>query len=275
VFASTLDSAVTTPISSLRSSLGDLRIAILEDKAAREAATLAAQQAQSAADSKAAAEQAFNTYAARLGNVDGTLVASEAQLKDLARAGGLSTSGSLADIGARVAGFSGSDNITSVVAGGKAIYDFLFNKFKAEYVPTTEAKYKAAYGLGASHYDQYGRAEILEGRRGFKPAAFDWSAIGVNIPGFASGGHHMGGIRLVGERGPELEVTGPARYFSNTDTKAMLGGDPSVLRDILRVLSEMQSLNLQLLLGIEKNTYDTAKINKRWNGSGVPTRDVA
>ena len=36
-------------------------------------------------------------------------------------------------------------------------------------------------------------------------------AITGNIPGYASGGYHSGGLRLVGERGPEIEFTGPSR----------------------------------------------------------------
>ena len=44
------------------------------------------------------------------------------------------------------------------------------------------------------------------------------------IPAYAEGGQHWGGIRLVGERGPELELTGPARYWSAEQTRSMLGG---------------------------------------------------
>jgi hypothetical protein len=42
------------------------------------------------------------------------------------------------------------------------------------------------------------------------------------VPQFAMGGLHSGGLRIVGERGPELEATGPARYWSAADTTAML-----------------------------------------------------
>lgn len=44
-----------------------------------------------------------------------------------------------------------------------------------------------------------------------------------SIPAFAEGGYHSGGLRLVGERGPELEVTGPARIFNAQDTARLLG----------------------------------------------------
>lgn len=45
-----------------------------------------------------------------------------------------------------------------------------------------------------------------------------------NLPRFAAGGYHAGGIRLVGERGPEIEATGPARYWNAADTQQFLGG---------------------------------------------------
>ena len=46
----------------------------------------------------------------------------------------------------------------------------------------------------------------------------------AGIPGFAGGGHHRGGVRMVGEHGPELEVTGPSRIYSNQETRRMLRG---------------------------------------------------
>ena len=55
--------------------------------------------------------------------------------------------------------------------------------------------------------------------------------------GFALGGYHAGGLRLVGERGPELEVTGPSRIYSNSDTTAML--DNSKVVDALLEVKEL------------------------------------
>lgn len=49
----------------------------------------------------------------------------------------------------------------------------------------------------------------------------------VLVPGFASGGVFSGGLRLVGERGPELEVTGPSRIYNASQTAAMLNGGGS------------------------------------------------
>jgi hypothetical protein len=55
---------------------------------------------------------------------------------------------------------------------------------------------------------------------------------------FANGGMHSGGLRLVGERGPELEVTGPSRIYSASQTKAMLGGDNSEVVAELRAMRQ-------------------------------------
>ena len=40
--------------------------------------------------------------------------------------------------------------------------------------------------------------------------------------GFAAGGYHSGGLRIVGERGPELERTGQSRIFNNADLTSTL-----------------------------------------------------
>jgi hypothetical protein len=48
------------------------------------------------------------------------------------------------------------------------------------------------------------------------------------LPQFANGGIHSGGFRLVGERGAELEATGPSRIYSAAQTADMLGGGGEV-----------------------------------------------
>jgi hypothetical protein len=45
---------------------------------------------------------------------------------------------------------------------------------------------------------------------------------GLNFPSYASGGAHSGGFRIVGERGPELEFTGPSRIASNEESVDMI-----------------------------------------------------
>lgn len=66
----------------------------------------------------------------------------------------------------------------------------------------------------------------------------------TTIKAFAGGGMHAGGLRLVGENGPELEVTGPSRIYSATQTRAMLGGGSSddLAREIKALRKEVESL---------------------------------
>lgn len=44
------------------------------------------------------------------------------------------------------------------------------------------------------------------------------------IAAFAKGGDHLGGLRIVGEEGPELEATGPSRIFNAKETARILSG---------------------------------------------------
>ena len=48
--------------------------------------------------------------------------------------------------------------------------------------------------------------------------------LGQSIPAFATGGFHTGGLRLVGENGPELEATGPSRIYNAAQTQSLLDG---------------------------------------------------
>ena len=66
------------------------------------------------------------------------------------------------------------------------------------------------------------------------------------VPGYANGGMHSGGIRVVGERGWELEAAGPARYWSHTQTKQMLqGGSPELVQEVRALKAEVVALRQQ------------------------------
>lgn len=79
--------------------------------------------------------------------------------------------------------------------------------------------------------------------------------VGVRVPGFADGGDFAGGWRWVGERGPELEYTGPSRIASTGDLRqdlspkgvereirAMRGELNSALREIASTLDEWRRM---------------------------------
>ena len=66
------------------------------------------------------------------------------------------------------------------------------------------------------------------------------------LPAFANGGLHQGGFRVVGERGWEIEATGPARYWSFEQSRQMLaGGDSGLTAEVRALREEMRALRAQ------------------------------
>ena len=97
-----------------------------------------------------------------------------------------------------------------------------------------------------------------------------------NIPGFAAGGMFNGGPRIVGESGPELEVTGPSRIYSNRDTASMFR-DPELagaVDGLRREVSGMRSEQLQIQVEISKNVKRVYDIERKWDTDGLPPERV-
>jgi len=98
-------------------------------------------------------------------------------------------------------------------------------------------------------------------------------------PTFAMGGMHSGGLRLVGERGPELEVTGPSRIYNKRDTMAMLSGASSEtaaeIRMLRREVSELRAE--QRKIGVENVKYNKKNydLNREWDIVGLPATRTA
>ncbi len=94
---------------------------------------------------------------------------------------------------------------------------------------------------------------------------------------FARGGTHLGGVRLVGEEGPELEVTGPSRIFSAGQTRQMLeglsggGGDGATLA-ALRQLTQQQ---YDLLRAVIVRLDSIDNIARKQDALGVKQRAAA
>ena len=79
----------------------------------------------------------------------------------------------------------------------------------------------------------------------------------VGFKAFADGGLHSGGLRLVGELGPELEATGPARIYSAEQTRNLLsGGDHS---ESLLAVNRAQLAELKTLKTDMQNMRQTIK----------------
>lgn len=82
------------------------------------------------------------------------------------------------------------------------------------------------------------------------------------IPGFAGGGLHSGGWRIVGENGPELEATGPARIFNTSDTANMMRrlASPEQGNEVL--VAEIRALREEVALLRRTNSDENYSIAK-------------
>ena len=108
-----------------------------------------------------------------------------------------------------------------------------------------------------------------------------WSKI-KNAFGFekkARGGMFAGGLRLVGEEGPELEATGPSRIYSKKDTASMLsGGSESVVAELRSLRHEVSELKAeQRKVGVENVKYNKKSYDlyREWDTVGLPATRTA
>lgn len=146
-------------------------------------------------------------------------------------------------------------NLRSIQAGGGAsIIDPLTGKAPVARDPTATDQairdyfntprtaqeiYKDARNFGVTSKDivatgRYSQAEVDKFFRD-----------NPDIPKFASGGFHRGGLRIVGERGPELEFTGPSRITSNNDLAKMLNNHDVVdqIKLLIQAVSQSTEFN--------------------------------
>lgn len=91
--------------------------------------------------------------------------------------------------------------------------------------------------------------------------------LGGKAPGFAGGGNHAGGWRVVGEAGRELEATGPARYWSFDQlmqASANVGSGGNATVEELRALRQEQAQEAQFtraaLMAIAQHTSLSATV---------------
>lgn len=140
-------------------------------------------------------------------------------------------------------------------------------------VAAAKVLYQSIHG-GASSAEYNAAAAAVGGNIG---AALGWNGSTEDAEriraqyGFAAGGLHDGGVRMVGENGPEIEVTGPARYYSAGQTAAMLGGGAEVANEV-RQLREENQAQARAMVQLQSRV---TRLLERWDGDGMPeTRSV-
>jgi hypothetical protein len=150
---------------------------------------------------------------------------------------------------------------TAVLGGGTVIYDYAapdYEKRLDSLAPTFE-KYRGTgdfAGLADDFRAAGGTAKDLAYLYGFSEADVLAALDRNGIPRFEAGGMFAGGLRMVGERGPELEVTGPARYWSSAQTQALLSGagGNSRLESLVEQLVAENRLMRGQIAALERNT---------------------
>ncbi|MNZ84054.1 hypothetical protein D3C78_1027990 [compost metagenome] len=94
---------------------------------------------------------------------------------------------------------------------------------------------------------------------------------GNSIPAFVSGGMHLGGLRLVGERGPELEATGPSRIWNAQQTRALMsGGGSAGYAEVLAELRASRDERRAQASAMVQQQRDLNKLMLRWDALGIP-----
>lgn len=76
------------------------------------------------------------------------------------------------------------------------------------------------------------------------------------VPGFANGGNFAGGLRMVGERGPEIEATGSSKIIPSSRLSNMMAGGASSVEVSGRF--EIEGSDLVAVLE-RQNTYDLSQ----------------
>ncbi len=105
------------------------------------------------------------------------------------------------------------------------------------------------------------KTQMIKGIMGLPGMGGIASSIGgLLVPGFASGGDHMGGLRIVGEKGPELEATGPARIWSADQTRNLLAGR----QGSSAIAERPQSVDVHVTVGVDPKSGNlTAFVDQR------------
>jgi hypothetical protein len=104
------------------------------------------------------------------------------------------------------------------------------------------------------------------------------------VPGYAAGGDHGGGWRIVGENGPELEATGAARIFNASQTRNLMSrfnnpndNSAALAAEVSRLRKHNETKDQALeraLAAIAKNTMVTADLLERWETIGSPKERI-
>lgn len=101
------------------------------------------------------------------------------------------------------------------------------------------------------------------------PYGIGFESLGT-VKGFAKGGFHSGGLRLVGERGPELEYTGPSTITPNQTLPEIFSRANQEMAEELRSMRQELAESKRIQAEQAKLVEDLVRVHKRWDGGGMP-----
>lgn len=118
------------------------------------------------------------------------------------------------------------------------------------------------------------------GLTGFLSALLTGIAGSLHIPGFATGGDHGGGLRIVGEDGPELEFTGPSRIMNADLTRSVLTSRSPAAANTSTAVIQLQPVlvnntSRQVELDVEETTDASGQRQQRFVISDVVSTGLA
>lgn len=126
-----------------------------------------------------------------------------------------------------------------------------------------ELKQLRAVGLNLGSRSYASRSQIESLRQQVRNAG--------GVPSFAEGGIHMGGLRLVGERGPELEATGPSRILSSRDLmSAISGGSVQEIQALREEVRGLRSDQRQTQMQLVRQAKRSRDILEKFDIEGLP-----
>jgi len=167
-------------------------------------------------------------------------------------------------------------------ANNNALYAAYLKEFNEAYAlrnytaPDSAASVQAAITTAQAASKQ--AAESLKAFTDAK-AAYDLLAARYQntygeLPAFASGGSFSGGLRIVGEEGPELEMTGPSHIVNASKTEAFMSSNAALLAEIKKLNAKIDRLEA-ISYQTTKNTQKTAKTLEKFDYDGLPAERAA
>lgn len=140
---------------------------------------------------------------------------------------------------------------------GRATYAALMSLGTAFATVTNAAADAASSLIVAAKYSTYADYAAAAAGAGLTPT-----------PRFAAGGMHSGGLRIVGENGPELEATGPSRIWNDSQIRgALAGGDSAGVASAIERLDANMRAQASATVRLQNAMV---KIFDRWDHDGMP-----